>query len=524
MADKPQNLKKDSEKQDTASDAKSMWQEQKRPWSATSEGRLAIRTFSRGIMGAAFYSWAGNKAVADLKNYDAANPQNALQHMAKFFDVAIGKPIEKVFGEQAVQFRPTLETGTRSFGPEMVINTFNFAMASTGDALGRNILGLFDPAAEKKWRNKDGKLSFPGAVKTVTGIATNSLGAQMEDWFVSIPYTFQKKFQHRLIDKFSPGFQYDADRALNGSSFKLDEEGNITGSYSLESAIDFQGRFTAYNFGTLMFRDLKEGIKGARKDSDGSKKSIRPKSILMAPITGTRYMMKSALKTTIYMTPAIPVFWSTRPSQLKNRGIALLPDGTPIMGQNGKPLTADSGAGQAFRADGSQSPVNPFGAPDFDPYQLGHTKFDTWTTAFGKASYKATVAAEGAASKIAQRTGRDEAKMVDLANRYAHGAFAYTPYIYAKNEFAHKWDNKSMDDALYRAIDGVFRLRPKEIKGGVKDVFSAMKHGAKKDNAPPMAEKKYADHVSAPKAPEPSSGGNWKDRIGNLRVDPSPNR
>ncbi|MGE0754296.1 MAG: hypothetical protein AB7L92_03955 [Alphaproteobacteria bacterium] len=259
------------------------WEKDKLPWNATPQGRLAIRMFSRGVMGAAFFTAGGmltrkwmhtpdNKGLgyehgySDGK-YDAAKPlfeqDNPLKFIAKLIDTVAGKPIEftvrtitqsEELGARAVRFRPTKykdamhsaymkklatydaavasgKTGLqlppmpqyyrgRSLGNEAVSITFDFFSASIGDALGRDIAGWFDPNVKKAWI-KDGHLDVSEAVKSMNKSAWRYVSYNGgEDWAVAIPYAYFMKGQRSVINKFSPGWRHDFDRGLNGASFK----------------------------------------------------------------------------------------------------------------------------------------------------------------------------------------------------------------------------------------------------------------------------------------------------------------
>src|SRR5690606_25589845 len=99
---------------------------------------------------------------------------------------------------------------------------------------------------------------------------------------------------------------------------------------------------------------------------------------------------------------------------------------------------------------------NPFADPDFDPYKHSYGVLDTMINPFGKAANRATNRMQDIAAEMATKVGADGDRARDFANRYVNGTMAYTPYIYAKNEFAARWDSEQMDSAIYRAIDGLF--------------------------------------------------------------------
>lgn len=451
-----------------ATSGKEVWDGLKQPWSATPQGRLAIRSVSRGVLGAAFYAWGSQKAVKDMDGYDPEKPENGLQHIARAIDKVAGKPLISVLnkvglnGQEIVSFRPSLEGGARSLGEDAIFNTFDFAMASAGDALGRNVIGLFDPNTEKKWRKEDGKIHFPTALKSLAATTGRIFEAQAEDWFVAIPYTFQQKAQRKLINRISPGFEYTADSTLNGSSFKLDDNGKIVGTYALEGALDLQGRFTGYNFGTAIFRDLSKTVKTKTKELFDAEARENKPPIKITPETmfdagkrgisgASRYVLNRAIKTTLVMTPSIPVFSLLRIPQNKHRGIGITPEGAQM--------------------DLTQN-------PDFSAYDQTYGKLDAVLNPFGRVANKLSTGAARMGARVAKAKGADENGQ-DYAGRvadsYVNAAIAYTPYIYAKNEFAHHWDNPHMDTAIYKAIDGVFSGNLKEARAGLREVRHAMK-------------------------------------------------
>jgi len=325
-----------------------------RPWSATPQGRLAIRSLSRGIMGAAFFTWGGLQVRKLVDYHPDKEAQNYMHILAKCFDKCAGKPIEWTMtqlagaeaGRRAVTFRPTKQTssvlgldgkqlGGRSLGHEAVAITFDFAMASLGDALGRDLAGLFDPNVKKKWVRKDGSVDFPEAVKGLVKNTWRYLSYNAgEDWAVALPYAYYVRAQRNLINHFSPGFCYDSDRNLNGGSFKIDDHGKIVGNFNKEGALDLQGRFTVYNMGTLLYREAYDyaanlingrpaSLYGPRRDLD----EPRGKMGVVGGITNFgKWVARGVVKAGIYMTPAVPFFWITRTPQTKYRGLFIHPE------------------------------------------------------------------------------------------------------------------------------------------------------------------------------------------------------
>lgn len=336
------------------------WEDGKRPWSASPQGRLAIRAFSRGVLGAVFFTagglltrrWlhsdTGGRYVMEepwAKQIDPRQGGNPLKFIAKLIDTVAGKPIEFAVnalggdGKRAVRFRSSKFAGNfqksgyrgRGLGNEAVSITFDFFCASVGDAWGRDIAGWFDPNVKKKWM-KDGHIDFPAAVKqslkSVTHYITYNGG---EDWAVAIPYVYFMRGHRDLIHHFSPGFHYDAHRNLNGASFKV-RNGGIVGNFNMEGALDLQNRFVTYNIGTLMYRELwdflSRKIKGehAVLYGDPDPAHARRRSVTEKAGNLFKWMARAAVKAGIYMQFAVPFFWITRAPQGNYRGIFIDPD------------------------------------------------------------------------------------------------------------------------------------------------------------------------------------------------------
>lgn len=59
---------------------------------------------------------------------------------------------------------------------------------------------------------------------------------------------------------------------------------------------------------------------------------------------------------------------------------------------------------------------------------------------------------------------------------WTNGAISYTPYMFAKDEFARLWDNEVTDAAIYRTLDGVGSMKWKDISEGTKDIWHAIWH------------------------------------------------
>ena len=550
---------------------KSPWDEEKRPWSSTVDGRFAIRTFSRGVMGAAFFAAGGVLASKALEGYSHTQSMsqqwtpsttlkdnfkannNPLRVLAKCIDTVAGRPIEAVFGSEAVTFRDTRVFNTmgadgvmkkqfgRSLGHEAVGITFDFAMASIGDAWGRNIAGIFDPNVKKDWL-KDGKVDFPQLAKDTLKSTWKILSYnQAEDWAVAIPYAYQMKFQRKALDHFFPGFRMDFDHQLNGASVRVNDKGGRTGDYALPGAIDLQLRFTGYNVGTLMYREAYNKVGTAFNDWKETgykmpeiKVSANPLEIMKSVDEKVgelaKYVVKSAVKGTIFMTPSVPFFWTFRTSQSKHRGLAINPtyehDGVHDMHDRQKggymvytnpdhtgvystqvratggpsSLTSDPAKRLAleksatFLAPHVQSGVvmdstqilagevgktgSPFynhglGMPK-DPFLTTGGMTDEILNPLGRLS---NAVADKTAKPVAAMLGKfgvNKSDALDFNRNHINAAFSYTPYMYAKAEFANVWDNAHMDMAIYEAIDGALEFDKNKFKTGVKEIGRAI--------------------------------------------------
>ncbi len=354
------------------------------------QGRAAIRMISRGIVGAAAMTWGGRIARNQLNNYspyewewDSSKP---LQALAKGFDVTLGKVIggaayrmantrgltgaAKVAArERAAHEATTFRTKSyyhtsdgrltaygnpmngRSLGAEMVSVTFDFAMASIGDATTRNIFQAIDPNTVKPWIvGDDGKAAKPGEKshfdagkwgKSVARATWRVLSKnQGEDWAAALPYVYQMKFQRQLLSnawgKRYTGTKMAFDNNWNGGAYEINKAGQVIGDYQLPGAIDLHARFVGYNWYTLMFRESYDTINGAfeKWKNDGYKIHAPhihdPVHSAMRTAGGSaRYIAKSFIKANLYMNPSMFFFWPMRVSQSKWRAGMILNDVKP---------------------------------------------------------------------------------------------------------------------------------------------------------------------------------------------------
>lgn len=523
-------------------------------WSSTMHGRIAIRAFSRGLLGAAFFAAGGlltTKWMAGKNAYDHGKTfleqKNPLQRVAKVIDFAIGKPIyllaEKIAGEQAainfVRFRPTKYRGMqgnlpadgRSLGSEVVNVTFDFFAASIGDALGRDLADMVDPHNQKPWRDEDGHLDLAGAVKKAGKRAFRYVTYNGgEDWAVSIPYVYFMKAQRRVIDRISPGFKYDSDRALQGGSFKVDDNCKVIGGYGTAGAIDLQTRFTFYNIGTLMYREVYNHIADKLQgkpsslygapDADKSDKTLTQRFV----VDPFKWTLRSAVKGIIYMTPSVPLFWITRSPQHRSKGVFVnqkrgilehstgsrinslrvhelkdptnemfVPKGTRLFYSNYDNKT-NTWHPETVPAATFPNPFDEHFSPFtthgditdrvFDGMGYRNSKFNEKITNSKLlndvdrrlSEYNEKIKAQGGPEygPLDFRKALGINFTEQYVNKLVNATISYTPYMASKAEFANMWDDGKMDLAAERLIDGATHFNWGEFKAGAGEVWHSI--------------------------------------------------
>jgi hypothetical protein len=300
------------------------------------------------------------------------NDPNTFQAIAKMFDVTLGKPTQFVarllapagkadeWARQSVLFRKRqffhdpiasfklggeyeIREFGRSLGHEMVIVSSDFAAASAVDSTMRNVVECIDPNVEKNWFDKEGHFSTPQFARDMGKRAWRVVSFnQGEDWAVAFPYVMYMKWQRNVIDNFSPQFKIASDNPhWNGASLKLrrvtrpgqPDKLEIIGDYQVEGMFDLWGRFgPAYNTLTLIYREAYTSVGRALNNWWNGDSWIPPMSMPDRPIASTigavgdtgRYLLKSFMKSSIYMTPAVPFFWISRISQSQWRTSPIL--------------------------------------------------------------------------------------------------------------------------------------------------------------------------------------------------------
>jgi hypothetical protein len=510
------------------------------PWSSYTIPRMSIRVFSRGLLGATFYTIANRWIPGQLAGYSASKAitMETVMHqpgqvVARAFDLAYGKPIQwivrgfyKTQGKagaeleelvaNSVRFRGKKDFGDpdgmgRSLGAEVFGMTADFAAGSVGDATGRKIAAIFDPNDPNSWENEDGSVDAKKFAKAFARDAWQIVSLnQGEDWAAALPYVYQMRWQRQAINRLYKGFKATSDFQLNGGSFRLDGEGRIVDSYAKAGALDLQLRFTGYNWYTLMYRDayneLKNWAKGYQAEKDEAE-TRQPDTVSGNPLVGAveeaahlvRYVAKSAVKATIYMTPAVPFFWASRTPQTKYKGIGLYLDDRMGIAKmpNGQPFSYFN-MNEAFKADAGKAhyplthgePLlaghNPqyslkaaaFG-PNFDPFAREHTRgvLDRTLNPVGRFCYNTA----DKSYNMMRKAGINVHKAA--VHDWVNASISYTPYMIAKAETALRWDRpkdssglNDMDRAIYRMLDGVASLNPGEVRAGFRDIGEEIIH------------------------------------------------
>ena len=573
------------------------WGTEHKHWTQTVKGKLAIRLFTRGIVGSAFFAIGQIMAGKGMQGYHPDRPVRSLakgsrlktfmHNIAWAVDKAVGAPIQKAVtlatgdpekGLHAVTFRhqrqvfdgKQLSTG-RSLGSEVVNITFDFAMASIGNGLGDEIAyGIFDPKTRASWL-KNGHFDPLHALKRAAkGVWKILSYRQGEDWAVAIFYAYYMKAQHKLIDTYvAPGFNHDFVRGHNGGSVIVNDKGKIVGNYQLAGALDLQGRFTVYNIGTLIFREtynkIGKALVGWKNKGFGAPEIAWPKTpgeaihtAAESTVDTAKYLIRSAIKGTIIMTPSVPFFWMWRTPQSKYRGVAIHPEYGPVSILNPNYNPRDPSSRRALNVTASRElfqthyglephvvdsiggpgdkaffrsrrditlpskhpfadipdPAAPGGVRHFDPFGNHHYDFakgpkqgglysalnkgfNMVLNPLGRLNYKANQAIKPVAMPFASTFSKNESTQRRFSRTYTDAAFAYTPYFAIKTDvMGNLYDNAQMNMSIDRAVDGVFHLNLGEVKAGFQEVLSTLKRK-------PLADPKRAAKVEAARQNKP---------------------
>lgn len=556
-------------------------------WSDSTRGRATIRLVSRGIVGAVAMTAVDRIARNQLQNYTPEAIKgwsgfwqaNTSQKIAKGYDTVFGKPIQAfvkaiapagkteagmllkdAYAKNATTFRykayyhngPGKMPG-HSLGAEIVQVTASFAAGSLGDAGTRNIIQVFDPNTVKSWMvNDKGEIAKPdekkhfslskwaaSTARTSWRVVSKNMG---EDWAVALPYVYQMRWQRGLIARHFPNSKLVLDNGLNGGSMLFNKDGALMGDFQLAGAIDLHTRFVGYNWFTLMYREAYDAVGrqfGKWADSGYSLKPNLPSNPVASAVDtvgyGARYVVKSFIKSNLYMNPAVIPFWMVRVPQSKWRaqpiiagqeGHNALALAEPSMGHpefrgvdemGSKRYLRDTTVGavrqtsdaKAMYAEGQSKPLSTADVRGSAPYSWNTMKklasTGTFSGLFGAALTPIGALSYHAGSQVSKLANfmptSDKSSIGRLLNNTREGvvqtqaqknwsrqsfmrglvdnSFSYTPYMIAKAETALRVDERpadgglgAMDKAIYKFIDSTVRFDLKNAGKAVKEIAS----------------------------------------------------
>lgn len=335
-------------------------------WRDTPQGRLGIRMFARGVLGASAFAIGGRYFGEGLAEYHPdKEAKNIPSMLAKFTDKTFGKGVKKAFntlgmdGEKLTHFRETrfnAATGEQgwSLGHEMWHVTGGFYVMSIGDATGRDLADVMDSRYHNSWRRDDDSIDYTQMLKS----AALSAGRYVtynggEDVAIALPYIYVLRGLRGGLNKAYPGFIYDIEAGMNGGSFRVAEEAELTGLNALQAnagmvstshthnsstqqvpavsgklhrvgdymtpgMIYTQFAYSIYNIGTGMFREtystaLDQLLEWREKNYAIPTFAKSPGNLLQAAKDAAKYTVRWAardvIKASIYMAPTSPMFW-----------------------------------------------------------------------------------------------------------------------------------------------------------------------------------------------------------------------
>ncbi len=543
-------------------------------------GRLLTQSFARGVTGAAFFA-VGNYMLSQYnRNPDAplseqpmlAKPIKAVEGI---FDNLLEKParfvVEKSYSfnhdaEQAealtnelfrfnkyVPKTDMLEavnkgvnlTNADAYGTtwaqEIVQRTWSFASGSIGAALGRNAVSIIDPNHKTSWMREDGSIDvkdmLQSSAKSFFQIMTYN---QMEDWFAAPFYTVQLRGQRALYDNglFNRDAAKDAGivetQLLNNSASRHvksemvggELQGTIGESYSGVDMLDYHGRFGLYNTYTLIFRDAYNHLFKNRVDETCAPEDNIGKheesGVLHKASESAKYLVKSLIKSQIYMQPSILFFAPERIGGAKeSHGFIDDATGTPLTtapiyefnatdptqkvqpavkkgaqplnkGVLAKPEHMDAHLkGEQDLYVGSTKISIQKDPKTFDAYKDSNGLVDKSLNLSGKVTKGLAGFIDAGLQPVGEtlasgynKLQKDDKKQIksdklqkalqEISHDHAAAAVSYLPYMASKYEFANLWDTPVMDAAAYRFTDGLFGLNFGEMASGLKDIGSAI--------------------------------------------------
>lgn len=542
-------------------------------WSDSTKGRIAIRMVSRGIFGSLAFAWGSIASKKALQHYEPGNWREAdeslvravyskpLKALAQGIDSTLGRAIQKtakvlapagqeeLWANEATRFRSKAyyhqtttghDTG-RSLGAEMVDVTFNFAAASVADATVRNIAQGIDPHNKKKWLVDEngqpathGRFVFSEWAKAVGGASWRIFSKnQGEDWAAALPYVYQMKWQRQAIANHSPNFKLSADNHLHGASLLVNKQGEVVGDLMKAGALDLHMRFVGYNWYTLMYRETYDMI-GYQLGQWKKNHYQLGLPEIGNPITAAtnavgsagRYVMKSFIKSNIYMQPAMFFFWPMRVAQSRPGAGAIVVDSNPqenafvtkhSMTADIKKLAAENGITGTYQQKLDKivpvmhASYHKNGVPEYEyRYQTAgsgikarigtdkelwagntrispHSDLGRAKTPFDAHLQKTTFSKVlNPLGKLSWHTGNrlnkvfnpsNSAGRAELLSSAGNAFWSYTPYMAAKAEFAYRVDERpnghtlgAMDKAIYRFIDNAFTFNIKGMGQAVGDI------------------------------------------------------
>ncbi len=344
----------------------------------------------------------------------------------------------------------------------------------------------------------------------------------------------------------------------------MDKDGKIVGNYQLEGLIDLQTRFTAYNIGTLIFRETYMGIADNLlkwKECDLAKPGScetpeTPKPFLTAAVDHTkstlRWLARDVVKGALYMTPAVPFFWASRTPQSKFKGLFINPE-EGIVQYEPKPGYIWAPQANELRRQANDTLEHTFQKFDrgtetfFGKFDENSRQWQPTRVSVGNPLAGGNIDAYKQTFGVGDRMLNEFGKVNDFARKRGHrpvrwlqdtfgvtvpkrlvdsavnASLAYTPYFYAKAEFANLWDTGRMDVAIERAVDGIASFNIGEIKKGIGEISDALHLRPLSDpNREQLAQERIKHHLSPADVFDPQLGeqghrGHRKTHLEQLR-------
>ena len=361
-------------------------------WRNSLGNRFVIRAFTRGVLGAAGYAWGfqnGSKFLEGYKyDYDKSGSENltAFRNNEKLnltstkgvartiaqswaFGVdrvlgagmhKLGKKVGPKDANSWAEFRNSSPKFKRGLSQEIWGVTFDFAMSSTGDSIGDELVSILDPNHKTSWL-KDGKINWTKPwenridLKKLWKSTKESTWhilsfRQGEDWAVSAAYVYACRLIAHAQDKITPGFKADFESInRNGASLQVDaqaatgEKGKVdvkdmkvVGHYSDAGFTNLWSRFWLYNDLTRKYREsykswgLDDPLSVPKRVSEsfGNWKEAGFKlptlgDIASGTVAKLRWGVGESIKTALNMIPAAAVFSAVRVQQRRDEGFVI---------------------------------------------------------------------------------------------------------------------------------------------------------------------------------------------------------